>query len=208
MACSKTTARCVPPKSYYKKDLPECCRQQIVSIFSTIRSVFLAHDIQWWLDYGSLLGAVRNPLHGLPPGIIAHDKDGDIGVFGTDFEKVRALKSEFEDAGLYFLYKEPRLNHILAGGHHIKISWSVTNGNCVDIFPWYEKAGNCYRTRYIGCDRNKGREFPKNKLLPLQERLFEGVLTPVPNDPEWFVQHRYGKDWMTPIRRNNDGVKR
>jgi phosphorylcholine metabolism protein LicD len=51
------------------------------------------HQIVHWLDYGSLLGAVRDGQ------LIAWDSDVDIGILATDRDRLTALASEIASAG-------------------------------------------------------------------------------------------------------------
>jgi phosphorylcholine metabolism protein LicD len=59
-----------------------------------VDQIFTEHNIPYWIDGGTLLGAVR---HG---GIIPWDYDADIEIFDTDRERVLALKEEFARYGL------------------------------------------------------------------------------------------------------------
>jgi phosphorylcholine metabolism protein LicD len=183
--------------------------------------------IRWWADYGTLLGAVRNQ------GIIPHDKDADIGMMGEQWEAVLSYrpdiawtkgKTTFRQEwkrkidGYLWIMKEPRepqnrARYEYTGGHSIKILASEINRTNLDIFPWYPrtdpKLGDIYeRRRYISIDRYKGRQFPGGKLLPLVDIEWEGRQIPAPADPRWFCRHRYGASWETPIRANNDGIRR
>jgi hypothetical protein len=179
-----------------------------------------AAGIAWWLDYGTLLGAVRSG------GIISYDKDADCGFWWQDASRFRALVRGWArnpvnpgrpagalQAGvageLYVIEKQtshPR--EIYSGGNSFKVHWSARNRTCVDLFGWGLEDGIVSRERYHIVDRYKGREFPEERLLPLGQIRWEGVLLPCPADPEWFCAHRYGPNWKTPKRQNNEGVKR
>jgi phosphorylcholine metabolism protein LicD len=178
-----------------------------------MQELFDEAGITWWMDYGMLLGAVRNPLLGIPPGMIPHDKDGDVGVLATHVDQVHALRLVFQERGFGWVWRGPSGDASkvgYGGGNRWKIRTSEINHTNIDVFPWYERDdGLMYRIRYIGVDRYKGREFPKARLLPLVEMEWEGLLLPAPADPEWFVEHRYGPNWRTPIgKHEGDGKKR
>lgn len=222
--CTPDTARC-NAASRYHLDTPDCCLQHQRAVMDHVADMLEEAGVRWWMDYGTLLGAVRNPMVGHPPGIIPYDKDGDIGVFGPDWDDILSLRpdvpwGEIEKRGarpnrtriidgFEWCHKLKRSKHLYTAGHSIKVRRSERNENNVDIFPWYRRDdGTYHRIRYVGCDRYKGREFHEDRLLPLTELEWEGRMLPAPADPEWFCAHRYGENWMTPLRKNNDRVKR
>jgi hypothetical protein len=57
-----------------------------------VKKIFDKHDIKFWLDYGTLLGAVRDKR------LIEWDSDIDIGVLGN-FDKIISLIPELEGIG-------------------------------------------------------------------------------------------------------------
>lgn len=65
---------------------------RMVEILKEIDAVCRRHNLRYWIDYGTLLGAVR---HG---GFIPWDDDLDISVFEDDFEKLEEIcKAELPD---------------------------------------------------------------------------------------------------------------
>ncbi|WP_407414714.1 phosphorylcholine transferase LicD [Methanobrevibacter sp.] len=69
---------------YYElkpKGLLNDVQQFCVELLNFVDNVCKKHDLEYWLDYGSLLGAVR---HG---GFIPWDDDMDIGMLRKDFDK-------------------------------------------------------------------------------------------------------------------------
>ena len=174
--------------------------------------------IPWWADYGTLMGAVCNPLTtwadypwleqegrttpGPHAGIIPHDKDADIGVEMKYWDIVRRrFRGVLSSRGFYM--------YMNLGRHSIKARLSYKNHTNVDIFFWRERRdGTMYRDRYASVDTYKGREFPKSMLFPLSTVTWEGMTLPAPKDPEAFLEMRYGPDWRTPVMANNKGEKR
>lgn len=198
--CTSDTERCDAATDYHQVT-PACCRAHVRLIFERMLVWFDA--LPWWLDYGSVLGAVR---HG---GMVPHDKDGDIGMMQGDLERVLQLAPAIEAEGFSFAYGPAGKAGEFSGGNSVKVRRSATNHTNVDIFFWHERPdGLLDRKRYIHVDHFKGRAFRPERLLPLSTVDYEGLQLPAPADPEWFCAHRYGPNWRTPIAANNDGRRR
>lgn len=190
----------------------------MIEIMGVLQTVMDRHGIRWWADYGTLLGAVRNPLtrwsdfpwlpqegradQTIAPGIVPHDKDGDLGALGEDWVKFRTLRNEIERAHLMCNINWTRGS--------AKICLSRTNHTNVDVFFWYQKrrSDRMYRKGYAAVDRFKGKEFSVTELMPFSTVQWEGLTLPAPRDPEAFLAMRYGPNWRTPVKANNDGVVR
>src|SRR5690606_5089095 len=59
--CTRQSARC-PDARDYLTELRPCCRSHLIETMSAVAEVFKEVGCKWWADYGTLLGAVRNPL--------------------------------------------------------------------------------------------------------------------------------------------------
>jgi hypothetical protein len=216
--CARNTPRCSDARSY-NAELRPCCRQIIVDMSRGVAEAFNTAGVTYWMDYGTLLGAFRNPLTTwadypwlpqedrpegpLAPGIIPHDKDADWGVLGSQWGTAeRALRDKSVDV------------HLLVRPHYrsIKVRPSHTNKTNLDLFFWFEhdtRTGLMFRRKYHPTiDAYKGKHFDKADLFPLQPMEWEGLQLPAPKDPEAFLEFRYGPSWHTPIPANHDGVRR
>lgn len=183
-----------------------------------VAAAFDTAGVTYWMDYGTLLGAFRNPLTTwadypwlpqedrpegpLPPGIIPHDKDGDWGVLWEHWVAAEnALRRRCR--GLHLLTRKPAPS--------IKVRPSPRNKTNLDLFFWIEhprKNGRMFRRKYASVDTYKGKVFDRADLFPLQPMEWEGLQLPAPKDPEAWLEFRYGPNWHTPIPANNDGVRR
>ena len=120
------------------KDVQEFC----VEILDFVHRVCEKHDIDYWMDYGSLLGAVR---HG---GFIPWDDDMDLGMLRKDFDKfLDIIDDEIKSNGL-----EDKLNVRKRGANakgyihtFLQISYRIPDENdsdnyialaAIDIFPY------------------------------------------------------------------------
>lgn len=214
MSCTKDTLRCREARNYGKV-LPECCRGHLRQMMAHFQESCARHGVRWWADYGTLLGAVRNPLttaedypwlDGLPEGpltagVVPHDKDCDLGAPFEDWLKLLKVWRDLKKKGYYV-----KARHNSAS---LKIHLSTTNLTNIDVFTWLRGGdGMLKRRTYISCDRYKGREFHESRLQPMSTVEWEGLTLPAPADPAGFCAFRYGDTWMTPVPANHDGVAR
>lgn len=214
--CTRSTARCADARQY-SSELRDCCRAHVIGIMRFLAPELDRMKVRWWADYGTLLGAVRNPqtkwadypwlsqdgrtTKGPAPGIVPHDKDGDIGILWADWVKVRRLRPALIKAGFHIDTRYTRGS--------MKVRVSAKNHTNIDLFFWHEKQdGTMYRVGYAQVDQYKGREFHKDMLAPFSRVEWEGMSLPAPRDPTAFLEMRYGPKWRTPLQANNDGVRR
>jgi hypothetical protein len=215
-ACTRDTLRCQDARSY-RAELRPCCRAHLRQLVADVVDLLTARAIPYWADYGTLLGAVRNPLttwadfpwlpqrgragEPLAPGILPHDKDADFGALFEDWHRLLRLVPLLEARG-YFV-------HVNAGGAKLKVRLSDINYTNLDIFTWRPRVGGLlHRPTYLPVDQYKGRDFPASMLLPLSTVEWEGLQLSAPADPAAFCAFRYGPAWRTPIPANHDGVRR
>lgn len=215
--CTVATPRC-PNARDYDHELRPCCRKLIVDLSREVAAAFDAAGVTYWMDYGTLLGAFRNPLttwadyHWLPqegrpegplaPGVIPHDKDADWGVMGHHWQAAYIALCT---------HCRHRAQRVRPPHTSIKVCASQVNRTNLDLFFWYEhrrRPGLMHRRKYVGVDAFKGKHFNKADLLPLQPLEWEGLQLPAPKDPEAWLEFRYGPNWRTPIPANHDGVRR
>lgn len=104
-------------------------------LLEQLHALCTAHQIRYFLAYGSLLGAVRE---GAP---ILWDDDADIWMPRPDFEKLLALRHEFEDAVLSrpgdpdFHWPFPKLVSTRTRADEPGVRVPSWYGLFVDIFP-------------------------------------------------------------------------
>lgn len=214
--CTAETPRCPTARSY-DHVLPDCCRAHIRRIMVDLQASFATHGVTWWADYGTLLGAVRNELttksdyHWLPqdqlpegpipPGIIPHDKDADLGAFTRDWRQILKVIADMQALGYDVLVR--------SNSAKFKVRISPINHTNIDVFTWTEAVdGTLHRRTYIGVDKFKGKSFPAAWVHTPRTIRWEGLEIPAPADPAAFCAFRYGPGWQTPIAANHDGVRR
>ncbi len=148
-------------------------------MLQVVDMVFNEHGVKYWIDGGTLLGAVR---HG---GMIPWDDDADIEVFEADAARVWELNPVFNKLGykvsdwswgdglrIYPLHgQQPKLDIFLVKQVNDRIV--IANGN----FP-------------------KNYWFP-NELTPLKRIKFGPVILNCPNELTRYLITNYGKNFMT-----------
>lgn len=172
-------------RQYFLNDAEEMLRVLV--------SVLNEGDVNYWLDYGTLLGCYREG------DFIKHDNDLDIGALITDAPKIKdlltsngfelVLKFRSTDGGMEECY---RYNH-----------------TCVDVFYYREDhtTQTLYCTSYIvrrhlfaslrkelSCWVQKV-SFP---LMELKTTRFKGIDVNIPEYTESYLKAHYGEHFMTP----------
>ena len=154
-------------------------------LMEEVHRLFELRGIIYWIDGGTLLGAIRNK------GIIPTDDDLDICVFAKDEPKVKALVPLLEKRGLKLTYlKEARFFKIV----------SKENPNVwADIFfvRSMEKkeaihyADKWHRLGYPHCFNEK------KDLWPLKLVPFGPIQVWSPANPLSYLERAYGPMWKS-----------
>jgi len=73
---------------------------ELISLLSLIRELFTKRNIKFWLDQGTLLGAVRDrkPIDG--------DNDIDISIKSNDFDDTLKIMAQLKDKGYHVKYQK------------------------------------------------------------------------------------------------------
>jgi len=139
----------------------------LIENLGIIKSILDKNGIAFWLDWGTLLGAIREG------GIIPWDNDLDIGVFKKDLKKIISVMPEIKKAGFHL--KEPVLLNPpsafgiwkngygldfeiydeLDDGYFTEFHYKITDRNVMAHLVWF-------LFRVFGCG-NKA-EMPQNKI--------------------------------------------
>lgn len=183
--CTKDSVNCDFEK--WGKDYlrPECCTNHLKELLFFTEHLLTKHGILHWLDFGCLLGAVRNQE------MIPWDNGIDFSFLKRDSDKMCSLEDEVNRAGYHFVSDE---DHFCW-----RIRFSKTNELGVHLSPWREDGGLLKRRNLW--KRIPDQSFPLKYLENLEPVNLYGKSFPAPSPlHDFLVHHRYGPDYMIPQR--------
>ncbi len=131
---------------------------EIFELLKVVKKVCMQNNLKYWLDSGTLLGAVRHK------GYIPWDGDIDICMPREDFEKiVPLLKKEFENTDYVVRQRAKTVNNF-----QIRIMRSKRRAIGMDIFPVdkYNRSGLSMKSRIKLTERIKKAQYVFNKKYP------------------------------------------
>jgi len=160
-----------------RRVLPDVCR------------VFEEHHIEYWCDFGTLLGFYREA------DIIGGDKDADLGIFASEKPRILALTDVFSQRGYVVTAHGGRAGKLLR--IHDRRSWYY-----VDVYE-YEHEGERLRSLLASPQE----DLPAALVARRMRAPFLGTHVTVPEDVTGVLRHRYGADFERP-RRGDKGTAR
>jgi hypothetical protein len=189
----------------------------VVDIMQCVHDVFTEHNIPYFLDYGSLLGAIRHK------GFIPWDDliDIDAGVLASDEDRIIALKPVIKEKCGYVLIHRSDVSHLPDMSAFVirrgafRVFYNAFTPLYVDITDYEvveSEKGNSEAGGNAGVvltDKHFPElkfRFPLEKILPVRSCEYEGHTFNCPNDSEWVLEQEYGKDWRTPKHHFRPGM--
>jgi hypothetical protein len=189
--CDKDTERCfgtihgnMPDYLHRGRWTPPCCLQALRTTARHVFRILERQKVRYWLEGGSLLGAVRNG------DIIPWDYDVDLGMYADDLGKSMHLVNSAEapyEAEDGFIWEKA------TEGDFYRIQYSSTNRLHVDIFPFFSHNGTMTKKTWFKSHR-QDMPFPEHFLKPISKMPFVGVEVSVPNNAEKFLDMKFGED--------------
>ena len=180
---------------------------RLYQMFYDIDFLFQKHKLTYFIDAGTLLGAVRHK------GIIPWDDDGDICVFKQDEKKLLNLKKDLNNLGYDIVKYWAGYKIYSKNGQRIKIENSNWKWNDEKLdkeredikytFPFIDvflvnKINNIVHYDNTRVRKIWGKCFQKYKdLFPLRKYKFGKINLYGPNNPKSFLDNCYGNDWQT-----------
>jgi phosphorylcholine metabolism protein LicD len=175
------------------------------ALLKEIVRIFDEHQIPYWLDAGTCLGAYR---YG---GVIPWDKDVDMAILMPDFQNAfNALKALDPEK-----YQVQDWSHRCHPGTYIRV-FVKENRNHLDIYNYTIDPENKTLTYFVSfMDSNLmttawkvyERRFQNpsayETIFPLRKAQFDGIEVCVPNKTKLYLQERYGEN-IGPIKIYNE----
>lgn len=162
-------------------------------LLSKLSSACKEHNVVFWLDFGTLLGAIREH------DFIKHDFDIDVAVH---FEDRKAFQSAITDFG-FTLAREFRImdeNKLI--GLEQTFSYKKV---LIDIFYYRRNTDDSFILNTfvpILDDPNlAGKAEIKETIVPyygLKPYIFKGIPVNIPKDEISYLKFHYGENYMTP----------
>nr|CAD7404016.1 unnamed protein product [Timema cristinae] len=188
--CTRETPRCfgtvtndMPQYLWEGKWTPPCCLE---GLRRTARHVFdqlEAAGVRYWLEGGSLLGAMRMG------DILPWDYDIDVGIYRDDIPLCSWLNQArsqpvIDDKG--FVWEKAN------EGDFYRVQFSQVNRLHVDLFPFYKKNSTMTKDTWF-VTHKQDKEFPEHFLRPISSIDFIGRKVSAPNNIRDFLELKFGK---------------
>jgi len=186
-SCTATTKRCCESRmsSSYRYhniggDIPPCCATHLVRITSDVASVLESNDLEYFMSFGTLLGAER---HG---GLIPWDTDLDFVISEHDQSRIfDVLRNEL--GSKYHIAIEPAVG--IVGGEVLRVYLSKTNRLHLDLFAYTQDGDHI--VFYMD------KRLLSAGVFPLEKTKFYDLELYAPNDPDLHLRTLYGSDYAT-----------
>jgi phosphorylcholine metabolism protein LicD len=192
-----------------KYTIPETTKETLLIMMEKIHRILVENNIKYWVDGGSLLGAIRHE------GIIPWDDDIDIGVFDKDFDKIIPLfEKNMYDETLHIKLQRIDYNMIKVYVEDLwlknKETGQIIGTPTIDIFK-YTRANDKIKLASIQeRQRFKNCYYLKTELFPLKKYKFNNIIVMGANNPLGYLYRYYGNDCLTSykvdVRKENDAI--
>lgn len=133
-----------------------------VQLLRIVDALLRKHNIDYWLDYGTLLGAIR---HG---GFIPWDDDMDISTTSDNYDKIKdVLPKELAQFNIDFKVSDGRIG--ISYNHEKTGIW-------LDVFE-YDELKSCETIKQLKYELDKKNKLWLKKAIPFSKKKTEKEMT-------------------------------
>jgi len=190
----------------YKHTLQKYFIYKQTKLFNTYNTELLANinlafndlNIEYWLDFGTLLGALREGK------FIEHDRDIDLGILGipssSQRDKILETLSKYGfERKYYFMYDNIiREETYIYKGVSVDLFYYTHDNNNITGYYFLSK-----ETNYNNITTSERTFIPIKVTFPfngIKNYKFLGIDTKIPINATEYIITRYGNNYLTPIK--------
>lgn len=173
---------------------------EIFSLFKEVSWHLDRVGIRHWMDFGTLLGAVREG------GFLSTDVDVDFNFFEEDLSRLLKLENLFRSCWKFEMFFDPSVNvvRLLPQHPHLDLSSDTTSHrSCIDVGVPYIDLYPCRRDGIWLRHPVSLYDFPLIYSNQRQAIKFERWKFPAPQNARSLLRQRYGEGWRNPIPKSD-----
>ena len=164
-----------------KYELPQSQLDLLHELLVDVTCFLDSHEIQYWIDGGTLLGSVRHQ------GQIPWDDDIDIGVMTDDYFRLTTLLLDAP----FITEIHPGMMKIFVPNKWLLLEERTIGTPTLDIFPWI-KEGSRYQLAFGQHQRKWDNCYHEEEdFFPLQKVSFDGQLISQASNPFPYLHRMY-----------------
>ncbi len=163
-------------------------QEKRTSFLKTAVELFEANNIEYWVDFGTLIGAVRHK------GFIPWDNDIDVSIYQKDWEKaISLLRDYYKNDEKYELIDITVLNPKATKNCMYKIVRKKHMWNMIDFYCYIDAPENSNAVAAAPA-RITSPRMDKSLIFPTIYADFENIKVKIPNNYDRYITKIYG-DW-------------